>query len=206
MKRQWKAAAVAAAMALGVVGGNALAEATYGYDNSATPGTVSATAKVTINVTTPKLILLRVGGNNATQTQLNFALAPSVPGTPTAPGGNLVWNGAAPTFTANTLAAIPAYAWHNSSGGAALTCTSTGFTTLLPANIKVAATGGTNLLDHPSGNTSCFDTTAGTPASVPLTANTPYAALWTYSVDTAAMTSFPSGSESETVTYTATAL
>src|SRR4051794_34694188 len=75
MKMQLKAAAGAAAILMALAGGQAHADSSYGARDTA--GAVSATASVKINVTTPKLILLRVGSPNA-QTVLDFTLQANI--------------------------------------------------------------------------------------------------------------------------------
>src|SRR5262245_48635491 len=84
MKKQWKAAAVVAAIALGVVGGKAFAESGYGYNDTGAAGAVTARATIKITLNTPKMILLRVGASNA-QDNLTFNLTPTMATTPTTP-------------------------------------------------------------------------------------------------------------------------
>src|SRR3954468_18940960 len=100
MKMQLKAAAGAAAILMALAGGQAHADSSYGARDTA--GAVSATASVKINVTTPKLILLRVGSPN-TQTVLDFNLQANILTSPTpiTVMGNSVaanWDGNAPIF------------------------------------------------------------------------------------------------------------
>ena len=150
------------AIAAGAVltSGAALAESQYGYSAAGT-GTATATAKVTINVNVPKLILLRVGGDNTTLSTHTFAPTVSIPGAPTTPAdGNTVfapWNGAAPIFTAPVAQNLTAYAWTNSSGGGQLGLASTvtaGTTSLTAANILVTPTVVTGALPaHPASTT-----------------------------------------------------
>jgi len=204
MKNRWKAAAAAAAIAM-LAGGAAQAEGSYGYDTAGT-GAVSATATVKITVTTPKLIVLRVGAP-ATQTSVDFALSPSIPATPTLPTttGNsqaVTWNGAAPTFTQNAVGAVAAYLWHNNSGDAQLTCgVTTAFTsTLTSADVLVASGATANTLNHPGTDTACGSTINT------LARNTVWLGSWTYSLKPSVLTSTVAGADSEVVTYTATTL
>jgi len=204
MKNRWKAAAAAAAIAM-MFGGAAHADGSYGYDTTGA-GAVSATASVKVTVTTPKLVVLRVGAA-ATQTSVDFTLAPSIPATPTLPTttGNsqaVTWNGAAPTFSQNAVGAVAAYLWHNNSGNAQLTCAvTTAFTTGLADTDVLVASGATaNTLTHPGTDTACGSTTGA------LARNTVYTGSWTYSLKASVLTSATPGSDSEVVTYTATTL
>jgi hypothetical protein len=203
MKNHWKLTAAAAAMAMASVGGNALAEASYGYDSTGS-GTVNATASVKITVTTPKLVVLRVGGTNTTQTSLDFVLSPSIPAVPTVPSATgdsqaVDWTGTAPTFTAAAVGAVTAYLWHNNSGNASLSCSvTTAFAgTLADTDVLVASGAG---MAHPGANTSCATPTTG------LARNTVYTGTWTYSLKASVLTSAMPGSDFEVVTYTATTL
>ena len=191
MNKQLKLAATVAAMAMALAGGNAGAESSYGASTT-TGAAVSATATVRINVTTPKLILLRVGAPN-TQTVLDFNVEPTIVTSPTpitVMGNNQTanWNGAAPTFTVAPVGAVAAYLWHNNSGNAELTCAvSTTFTTGLAAtDILVASAAG---MAHPGTDTGCGATTPG------LARNTVHTGSWTYSLDPAAPTNAMPGND-----------
>ncbi|MBC5785118.1 hypothetical protein H8N03_19380 [Ramlibacter sp. USB13] len=202
MKKQLKLAAAAAAIVAGLASGEAMAESTYGYDASATPGAVSARARIRINVNTPKLIILRVGSASATQDALDFNLTPFIstgPAPVTVAGNNQAadWDGSAPSFAASPVGALTAYLWHNNAGGAALTCSATTpFTSLAATDILVSSGAG---LAHPGTDTAC-----GTPVSG-LARNTVHQGTWTYSVAASAINSTAAGSDFEIVTYTATA-
>ena len=177
-----------------------------GYSAAGT-GTVTATAKVTINVNVPKLILLRVGADNATVDTLTFAPTVSIPGAPTTPAdGNNVnapWTGAAPIFTAPTAQTLTAFAWTNSSGGGQLGLASVetaGATSLTAANILVTPTVVTGALPaHPASTTT--NANFGT-----FTRNTVHSSTWAYTVDGTALTASTPGAYTQTTTYTATSL
>lgn len=203
MKKQLKLAAAAAAALAALAAGQARADSTYGYDDTATPGAVTATATVRINVNTPKLIILRVGDMGATQTAVDINLTPfiSTAPAPVTVAGNsqaATWDATAPSFAQNAPAGtLNAYLWHNNAGGAVLTCVATtAFTTLAAADIEVASGAG---LAHPGANTAC-----GSPVSG-LARNTVHSGTWTYSLAAAAINGTAAGSDFEVVTYTATA-
>ena len=99
--------AILAGACLSLLGTNALAESTYGY-NAAGTGVVTANARLNLVINVPKLILLRVGSSGATVDTLtwNSGLTwATAPGTLT--NGNnqpTDWDGAAPTATTNPAA------------------------------------------------------------------------------------------------------
>ncbi|MDB5780019.1 MAG: hypothetical protein JWP79_2881 [Polaromonas sp.] len=215
MNKQLATLALAAGACMALASGVAQAESTYGY-NLAGTGTVVATAKVNIAVAVPKLILLRVGSDAATvdTVTLSAVLNPGIPGGITAaavatagtgdslPSG---WDKTAPIFTAAAGTPVAAASWTNSSGGASVTCSvTTAFTGpsgLTSAHITVANSlplaGGA--LAHPGATTAC-----GTPTTV--AKNTLVGSTWTYSVSAAGLLAASAGTNTETVTYTATSI
>ncbi|MBE7367286.1 hypothetical protein [Ramlibacter pallidus] len=203
MKTKMKAIAAAVGTVMLFAAQQAAAESTYGYETNAL-NPVTATSRVTITVTTPKLILLRVGVPGATWQTVNLGLTPDVQ---TAPGplpttvGNsqaATWDGNAPVFTANTVN-VNAFLWHNNNGNAQLTCVvGTPFPTLAASAVTVSSLAGG--LQHPGSDTTCATPTTG------LARNTVHTGTWTYGVSAAALTSAMPGSESQTVTYIATTL
>ena len=103
----------------------ATADSTYGYAAAGT-GTVSATANVNLTVSVAKLLLLRVGSIGSTvDTVALTAVGPS--GMTTDGNSQAVsWDGTAPTLVVNNPAALDIKAWNNNSGGATLTCATSG--------------------------------------------------------------------------------
>ncbi len=176
------------------------AESTYGY-NSAGTGAVSATARVNVNVSIPKLIMLRVGSAGASVDNVDIALTPSSSTFGNGDSQGFAWDGSAPTFTASTVAGLNAFAWTNASGATltgAVSTPDTGTTGLTAASILVSANAADSL-QHPGANTGGFTTQ-------PIPANTLQTGTWTYSVDAAAAAAASAGAFSQTVTYTASAL
>lgn len=206
MKMHFKAAAGTAAILMALAGGQARADSSYGATDTAT-NAVSATASVRINVTTPKLILLRVGNPN-TQTVLDFNLQASIAAGPSPivvmnNNQSANWDAVAPTFAlATPVGAVAAYLWHNNSGDASLTCSATTpFTTLVATDVLVASSGAAGFdLNHPGVDTACADTITG------LSRNTVHTGSWTYSLKPSLLTTATPGSDTEVVTYTATTL
>ena len=190
--------ALIAGACLSLVGTNALAESTYGY-NAAGTGNVTATAQVKLSVTVPKLILLRVGSANTTVDTLAWTAVPSIPATPTAPSnGNNVgvdWDGAAPTITAGTQpAALNVYAWTNATTATINCAVGTWGGTNSPANADFAVTV-TGTLPHPGAN-------LGACASTTFPSRTLASGTWTY-VLSGTPASWDAGVHTNTVTYTA---
>ena len=190
--------ALIAGACLSLVGTNALAESTYGY-NAAGTGNVTATAQVKLSVTVPKLILLRVGSANTTVDTLAWTAVPSIPATPTAPSnGNNVgvdWDGAAPTITAGTQpAALNVYAWTNATDATINCAVGTWVGTNSPANADFAVTV-TGTLPHPGAN-------LGACASTTFPSRTLASGTWTY-VLSGTPASWDAGVHTNTVTYTA---
>ena len=190
--------ALIAGACLSLVGTNALAESTYGY-NAAGTGNVTATAQVKLSVTVPKLILLRVGSANTTVDTLAWTAVPSIPATPTAPSnGNNVgvdWNGVAPTITAGTQpAALNVYAWTNATTATINCAVGTWVGTNSPANADFAVTV-TGTLPHPGAN-------LGACASTTFPSRTLASGTWAY-VLSGTPASWGAGVHTTTVTYTA---
>jgi hypothetical protein len=193
----------------------AMAESTYGY-NSAGTGVVTATARLNVSVAVPKLILLRVGSDAAVvdTVALTAALSPGIPGglaaaAVTAAGSvnNAAtgWDKTAPVFTAAAGTPVLAASWTNSSGGASVDCAvTTAFTAasgLLSTHITVATSAplGGGALAHPGANTAC-----GTPTT--FAKNTVVGSTWTYAITAAGLAAASAGTNTETLTYTATSL
>ena len=190
--------ALIAGACLSLVGTNALAESTYGY-NAAGTGNVTATAQVKLSVTVPKLILLRVGSANTTVDTLAWTAVPSIPATPTAPSnGNNVgvdWDGAAPTITAGTQpAALNVYAWTNATVATINCAVGTWVGTNSPANADFAVTV-IGTLPHPGAN-------LGACASTTFPSRTLASGTWAY-VLSGTPASWGAGVHTTTVTYTA---
>lgn len=205
MNKQMKRIAVIAGAIAALASGAAMAESTYGYDNTATPGVVSATANLKITVLIPKLILLRVGSAGPATDEITFTATPNVqtaPGPITVAGDSqaATWDGAAPTFAlvATPSAAVTAYLWHNNSALAQLTCSATtAFTGLAATDVTVTSVG---TLAHPGADTACGSTVTA------LARNTVLTSTWTYAVTAGTLAAAPAGADSEIVTYTATTL
>lgn len=189
--------ALIAGACLSLVGTNALAESTYGYNAAGTD--VTATAQVKLSVTVPKLILLRVGSANTTVDTLAWTAVPSIPATPTAPSnGNNVgvdWDGAAPTITAGTQpAALNVYAWTNATT-ATINCSVgawVGTNSPVNSDFEVTVIG---TLPHPGNN-------LGACASTTIPSRTLASGTWAY-VLSGTPASWGAGVHTNTVTYTA---
>ena len=209
-----KIASIVGAIAA-LTSGAAMAESTYGYDNTVPPGTqgaVTATAKLDIRVNIPKLILLRVGSSGADVdvATLTAKIDTGIPGgiaNPLSNGSDQAtgWNGSAPVFEAASSANVRAWAWTNAAGGGKVTAAvTTDFDTaasgLLPADITVASTalsgGG---LDHPGLNT-------GALVATPFARNTVVSSNWVFSATPAVLAARAAGSYTQRMTYTATSL
>jgi hypothetical protein len=202
MKSRMKLLAALAGMALTLGGGTALAESQYGYGTGA--AAVTAQAHLNLRVTVPKLILLRVGTQTGTgdtlawTAPLTWATAPAI----TAANNQAAnWSGTAPTIgTVTNPAAVPVFAWTNSSGGGSLSYTAAAFAAGGPtlANISVASGAG---LVHPGAAT--LATTSATPST--FGAATLATGSWTFSLTGSAVTWVP-GAYTTTITYTATSV
>ena len=180
--------------------GSALADSQYG---SSTTGTnVTAQANVKLSVAVPKLILLRVGSTNTTIDTVSWTTSFSIPAVPTAPvvGNNtsVDWNGAAPTSTLNTPAALTVYAWTNAGTGT-LTCAAPTWVPATggPANTDFTVTV-TGTLPHPGTNLACGAASATIPS------NSVATGTWAYGLASASAASWKAGSYTAQVIYTAT--
>lgn len=188
----------------------ARAESQYGYDPAGT-GARTASAKLNINITIPKLILLRVGSSGATvdTAGLTAALNTGIPGganNPLTDGNNNAsgWDATAPIWTTATSSAVQAWAWTNASGGGKV---DGAVTTALGAGIGLSATdiavastvvsgGG---LAHPGTDT-------GTNASTNFARNSIVSSNWVFSVPATALAGAAAGSYTQQMTYTASTL
>lgn len=203
MRQHPRLLTVAAGAALALACGVALAESQYGY--TTTPATqVTAQAHLTLSVTVPKLILLRVGtqtgsGDTLSWTApLTWATAPAI----TAANNQAAnWDGTAPTLgTVTNPTAVPVSAWTNSSGGGSLSYTAVDFTGSGPAlgNITVASGAG---LAHPTPATLATASTGSTSFATTAVAT----GTWTFSLTGSAVTWTP-GTYTTVITYTATSV
>jgi len=199
MNRRLNCLAAALCAGLALSSGTALAESTYGY-NSAGGGTVTATARVNLSVTVPKMILLRVGSAGATTDTESWTVGASIPATPTVPAvtansAAVIWNGVAPTMTASASpTALSVYAWTNATAGT-INCglgawSAAGGPT--NANFTVTVTG---TLPHPGAN-------LGACASTAITSNTLLTGTWQYVLG-GTPGSWLAGVYTNIVTYTA---
>ena len=198
--------ALCAALASGLLAsGAAMAESTYGYAAAGT-GAITATSRVNLAVTVPKLIILRVGTTGTTVDNLTWAVTPTVPGIAAlANGSNQAsgWTAVAPTIavapTAAGSNATTATAWTNTSN-ATIACAVTGLVAGGPAaaDFAVAATGATPLA-HPGA------TLAACATPVAFAAGAVRPSTWTYTLPAAAPT-WAAGAYTAVVTYTAQSL
>jgi hypothetical protein len=206
MKLQLKALSIALGAAT-LMAGSAWGESTAGV--GIPTSTVSATAKVNINITVPKVILLKIGTAGGTVDTVDFTASlssPTVAGT----GNSLAttWTGTAPTFSvAATGDVLTAVAWTNSASGASggtLSCSMTtafasGGPTAADISVgsSVALAGGS--LVHPGTNTNCATPT-------PFARNVLVGSTYTYSIAPGSVAAWAAGSYTSVVTYTATTL
>jgi hypothetical protein len=190
-------AALAAAFALS----GAHAESTYGYASSGA-GTVTATARINLSVSVPKMILLRVGSANTTVDTLNWSVTQTIPAGAVAPavGNNtaVAWDGNAPTTAlASSTQTTTATAWTNAAAGtvncAATAVAPAGGPTLADFGVAASATG--SPLSHPGA-------TLNACASTAFTSNQVRSSTWTYTLG-GTPTTWPAGTYTSTVTYTA---
>ena len=211
MNKQTKIISALLGAVLASARGMAVAESSYGYQTSGL-GAVTATARVNLTITVPKLILLRVGSDNTTVDTVSWSLTPTwvtAPGTLTSgtSSQNTAWNGAAPTFpVTSATSTLAVYAWTNGptatincavGAGLASTPSITGGPTM--TDIEVV-TGGTTPLPHPGTN-------LGSCASTAFTSNSLYSGTWIFSLAaTATPASWPAGTYTGQVTYTASTL
>jgi hypothetical protein len=202
-----------------VFAGAAMAEQTIGIQTvAATPA--SARARVAVSVVVPKIVILRVGAADATQSTVVFTVGvnPAVAGTP---GDNLAYTaGAIPPVFATTIATtnptttagvLVADAWTNATNNAQVTCALTAHPTAGYTAFAVGATAagvpGTDsitvvgsVLGHPG--TSLTGCTSA--AAAPIAKLTTLTGTYTYGFTDAATAA--AGSYGNTVTYTATTL
>ena len=196
--------AILAGACLSLLGTNALAESTYGY-NAAGTGVVTANARLNLVINVPKLILLRVGSSGATVDTLtwNSGLTwATAPGTLT-DGDNQAtnWDGTAPgTGTTANPAAISAFAWTNSSGGGSLAYAATAFAAGGPTLGDITVTTATGLA-HPAP---AVLATASTGATA-FARNTLATGSWSFALG-GTPAAWTAGQYTSTVTYTATSL
>ena len=196
--------AILAGACLSLLGTNALAESTYGY-NAAGTGVVTANARLNLVINVPKLILLRVGSSGATVDTLTWNSGitwVTAPATLT-DGDNQAtnWDGTAPgTGTTANPAAISAFAWTNSSGGGSLAYAATAFGAGGPAlgDITVASAPG---LVHPAPSPLAAASTGATVFA----RNTLATGSWSFALG-GTPAAWTAGQYTSTVTYTATSL
>ena len=196
-------ALTASAAGLALVSGGALAESTYGYAASGA-GTVTATARINLSVTVPKLILLRIGSASTTVDTESWTVSASIPGTPTVPAATannvpVNWSGAVPTLTASAPpAALNVFAWTNATTPT-IDCAMGAWTGPAggPANANFTITV-TGTLPHPGAN-------LGACASNVFAANTLASGTWQYALG-GTPGSWPAGVYTNTITYTATGI
>ena len=206
MNKQTKILGALLGAALTTVSGVAVAESQYGYaPYSPTPGGgVTAQASVKLTVQVPKLILLRIGTAGNTIDEAVWGLVPSIPAgniNPTAGINTVVaWDGAAPTFAPNpTGNALTVWAWTN-AGPASLGCAApTWSPSSGPANGDITVLAGSGAPGHPAGGLLCSATSS-------FAANSVQTGIWTYGLLGTNAASWPAGSYSATVTYTATSI
>ena len=199
--------AILAGACLSLLGTNALAESTYGY-NAAGTGVVTANARLNLVINVPKLILLRVGSSGATVDTLTWNSGitwVTAPATLT-DGDNQAtnWDGTAPgTGTTANPAAISAFAWTNSSGGGSLAYAADAFTpgggpTL--SDITVTSDPGFVLV-HPDPSPLAATSTGDTVFA----RNTLATGSWSFALG-GTPAAWTAGQYTSTVTYTATSL
>ena len=194
--------AILAGACLSLLGTNALAESTYGY-NAAGTGVVSANARLNLVINVPRLILLRVGSSGTVDT-LTWNSGPTWAAAPaTLTDGNnqaTNWDGTAPgTGTTANPAAISAFAWTNNSSGGSLAYAATTFGAGGPAlgDITVMSGG----LAHPAP---AVLATASTGATA-FASNTLATGSWSFALG-GTPAAWTAGQYTSTVTYTATSL
>ena len=207
MKLQSHIAVALLGSALSLASQVAHAEASYGYQSTGT-GAVSATARVNLRINVPKLILLRVGSNNATVDTITWDMTPAwvtSPGSLVSGGTstNTPWDGAAPTFTAAANPAgsnvLTAYAWTNAAGASLTVATTTAMAPATGPTMTNITVGSTGTLTHPGLN-------LGTATPTPLSIGTAYTGTWTYGLNVPSPMNWAAGTYNATVTYTASAL
>ena len=198
--------AILAGACLSLLGTNALAESTYGY-NAAGTVAVAANARLNLVINVPKLILLRVGSSGATVDTLTWNSGitwVTAPATLT-DGNNQAtnWDGTAPgTGTTANPAAISAFAWTNSLGGGSLVYAATTFAAGGPTlgDITVTSASGFGLV-HPAPSPLAALSTGATAFA----RNTLATGSWSFALGGTPAAWTP-GQYTSTVTYTATSL
>ena len=195
--------AILAGACLSLLGTNALAESTYGY-NAAGTG-VAANARLNLVINVPKLILLRVGSSGATVDTLTWNSGitwVTAPATLT-DGDNQAtnWDGTAPgTGTTANPAAISAFAWTNSSGGGSLAYAATAFGAGGPTLGDITVTSAPGLA-HPTPSPLAATSTGATAFA----RNTLATGIWSFALG-GTPAAWTAGQYTSTVTYTATSL
>ena len=193
--------AILAGACLSLLGTNALAESTYGY-NAAGTG-VAANARLNLVINVPKLILLRVGSSGATVDTLtwNSGLTwATAPGTLT--NGNnqpTDWDGAAPTAATNP-AAVSAFAWTNGSSGGSLTYDANAFGVGGPTLSDITVTSASGLV-HPAPSPLAAASTGATVFAKNILAT----GSWSFALGGTPVT-WTAGQYTSQITYTATSL
>ena len=207
MMKSLRVLSVVAATAAVLIGGAARAESQYGYSSAGAAPALTATAKLNVTVTVPKLILLRVGLDSTaiSTAAMTATLLGGIPGGlgVLANGSNLAspWDGTAPAWNNATATAIRAYAWTNASGGGSVTpAVTTDFADLtLKTKIAIASTlvsgGG---LTHPA--------TMNLTTAIPFAKNAVASSDWVFSITAAFLGTSDAGAQSAQMTYTATTL
>ena len=196
--------AILAGACLSLLGTNALAESTYGY-NAAGTGVVTANARLNLVINVPKLILLRVGSSGATVDTLTWNSGitwVTAPATLT-DGNNQAtnWDGTAPgTGTTANPAAISAFAWTNSSGGGSLAYAATAFGAGGPALGDITVTSAAGLA-HPAPSPLATTSTGATAFA----RNTLATGSWRFALGGTPDT-WTAGQYTSQITYTATSL
>lgn len=185
-----------------LAGAPALAESTYGY-NAAGGGTVTATARVNLSVTVPKMILLRVGSATGSGDTAAWTVGASIPGTPTTPSGTgnslaANWDGTAPTLSPTASpAALNVFAWTNASAGA-LSCALGAWSAPggpADADFGVTVTGS---LPHPGAH-------LGACASTAIPSNVVLSGTWQYVLG-GTPGAWSAGAYTNVITYTASGI
>ena len=200
--------AILAGACLSLLGTNALAESTYGYNAAGTGVTgVAANARLNLVINVPKLILLRVGSSGATvdtltwNSGITWATAPAT----LTDGDNQAtnWDGTAPgTGTTANPADISAFAWTNSSGGGSLAYDAAAFGAGGPTlgDITVTSASGFGLV-HPDPSP-----LAATSAGPTVFArNTLATGSWSFALG-GTPAAWTAGQYTSQITYTATSL
>ena len=196
--------AILAGACLSLLGTNALAESTYGY-NAAGTGVVTANARLNLVINVPKLILLRVGSSGATVDTLTWNSGitwVTAPATLT-DGDNQAtnWDGTAPgTGTTANPAAISAFAWTNNSGGGELAYAATPFTAGGPTLGDITVTSAPGLA-HPDPSPLAAISTGATVFA----RNTLATGSWSFALG-GTPAAWTAGQYTSTVTYIATSL